>query len=250
LRKSLRIKTRLRNSACLALLLTAPAIAAETTAWNYGAGANNDEGWGELSPEFASCEIGTSQSPIAITFTKIADLPPLKFDYTDTQANIAMRDHTLTVNLENPGTLTIGKDNYHLTQIRFHSPSEHPIRDEDYPLEIHLIHRNEKGQILIVAIMAQFGEENPALSAILAHMKDPTASSTLNPKSLLPQTPGYFSYTGSLTWPPCTEGVEWRILKTPITMSLEQFQPLVKYLQRNARLPQPVYMRTVLESKD
>ena len=243
-----------------AALLIAPAASAEDVPrsenlpWSYGAGANNDEGWALLSPEFAPCTIGTSQSPVSISYTTVSDLPELSFHYSTVTAQLDHKDHTLVIAPSGDNTVTIDHHDYHLVKIKFHSPSEHPILDQDYPMEIHLIHQDENKKILIVAVLVDYGSANDALKAMLPHIFEKTAELTINLNALLP-TPedskplGYYAYSGSLSSPPCTEGVEWRVLKTPITMDRDQFVPLTRVLQRNARLPQPLYLRTISETK-
>ena len=235
-----------RLAATVFLLLASDALA-DAPEWSY---SGDDDEWAAASKDFAACSIGTSQSPVNISYTTLSDLPTLAFHYADTSAHIAMLDRTLVVTLKEGGTLTLDKNKYRFTQIRFHTPSEHPVLGKNYPLEIHLIHRDENGKILIVAVLAELGDENAALQAILAGISDKTPELSLNAKALIPQASGYYAYTGSLSWPPCTEGVEWRILKKTITVSQPQFKQLAQLLSRNARLPQPVYMRTIFESKD
>ncbi len=120
------------------------------------------------------------------------------------------------------------------------------------PLEIELVHKNDKGEMLILSIFAKTGAENAALNALTKHMPTRTVptSFTFNPATLLPAKPGYYAYTGSITVPPCTEGVQWRIYKENITVSKEQLTALATFIGRNARLTQPAYMREVQETRD
>jgi carbonic anhydrase len=236
----------------LVLLLPLSGMADDTApAWSYGAGANNDEGWGELSPGYAVCEIGTSQSPVVIAYTTIADVPPLSFHYGKSTAHMHKKEGTLVITIDGDNTLTIGEQTYHLMEIRFHTPSEHSVQGKNYLLETHFIHKDDKGKILIVAVFANYGESNAAIQVILDGIKtNPAAELAFDPNLLMPERKGYYAYSGSLSWPPCTEGVEWRVLKTPVSVSKEQFKVLASLLQRNARLPQPLYLRTITESTD
>jgi carbonic anhydrase len=138
---------------------------------------------------------------------------------------------------------------YHLKKIQLHSPSEHTVGDNFYPLEIEFIHEEATGKILIVSVFANMGKMSPSLKPILdklAHNKNATI--TFDPAALLPEKHGYFSYTGSLTSPPCTEGVEWRVFKQPIEISKAQLVAITAITGRNSRNTQPVYMRVIQES--
>ena len=225
------------------------------SAFNYDGTQASDEGWGELSANNAACEIGTSQSPINISYTTIADLPKLKFDYRLSNSHIENKENTLVITPDEKNTLSVDGHDYQLKEIRLHSPSEHTVLDKPYALEIHLIHKDGKGQILIVAVFSEADEEqdNEAFAMLSEHLPGNTteiSETVLNITKLLPKKMGYFSYTGSLTWPPCTENVQWRVLKNPISFTSQQFHKLVGILKRNSRLVQPVYMRTVSETKD
>jgi carbonic anhydrase len=232
----------------LFLLATSPALA--NANWDYGAGMIGDEGWGVLSPDFAACEIGGKQSPINIENTLPSDLPALRLDYRSTDAKIALREHTVIVTLKPRNTLQIDTQRYTLTQMRFHSPSEHQIKGRNAPLEIHLIHRDQHEGLLIMVVLVQLGSENPAIATLLEAATKKPYDVTLDMRALHPSALGYYAYEGSMSWPPCTEGVQWRILKNPITLSTQQLRALVRVIGRNARLIQPLNGRVVKESND
>lgn len=224
---------------------------AETPAWNYGEVGDGDEGWGELSPDYAPCTIGTSQSPINISYTTLADLPKLAFHYVNEDALLATKDHTLVVTPTGKSTLSIGgTTTYTLNEIRFHSPAEHSVLSQSAFLEVQLIHKDPEGKLLIVASLANVGGDNTAMEAITEALSAHKTTARFSAEGLVRDASGYFAYSGSLTWPPCTEGVQWRILKQRISISQTQFHILTALLGRNARLPQPVYLRSVQESRN
>jgi len=233
------------------LCLPCPAIAAEKIPeWNYFGGANDDEGWDRISP---LCSDGTSQSPVGIDYTTITAMPPLTIRYGDMKTRIERKEHTLVIDTQGRNTLSVDGHSYRLTQIRIHTPSEHSRQGHTYPIELHFIHHDSKGRIMIAAVFIETGAGNQTLQQFIdnaPHKKDIVVNLSFDPASLLPVDKGYFAYTGSLSWPPCTEGVEWRIFKTPITATKEQLDALEKLISRNARTLQPLYMRTIRETKD
>jgi carbonic anhydrase len=222
--------------------------------WNYIGGANDDEGWGDLSPAYATCTLGGQQSPVGIDETKSTTMGKMKFDYRESDVITQRRELTLIVQFKAGNVVHHEGSDYALKQIRFHTPAEHSVRGENMPLEMHLIHQNAKGEILIIAVQAKVGDTpNAALQAVIDHLPEkgsPEKKARFNPEGLLPEKRGYYAYTGSLSWPPCTEGVSWRVFKQPITISREQIRAIGKLLGRNARLLQPLYLRPILETID
>ena len=223
------------------LLLFVPSVCVAAPDWTYDADYTGQEEWGNLQG-YELCGNGANQSPITISYTKNVIMPPLEFAYNTTKYELKTSDKSFVINLKKAGKITADGIDYSLQRIEFHSPSEHIIGEKYYPLEIHLLHKNANGGILIVAVFAGFGEGNAAL----AHNK--LINPIINPSDLLPKSRGYYSYTGSISYPPCTEGVKWRIMKSPITISKAQLAEITKIVGRNSRLPQPTYMREILES--
>lgn len=236
-----------------ALTATLPAQAEEST-WSYDADVTGQEDWGSLSPLYAPCALGTQQSPVQISYPQIQPLPLLEMRYSPSRATLQLRENTLLITMEENSFVTMGTHRYVLKQIRFHSPSEHTVRDLFWPVEIHFIHKDADGHTLIVAVWAEKGPLNDTLQAILDHAPqkrtDSVLSFSFDPGALLPTSRGYYAYTGSLTSPPCSEGVEWRLFKQPITLSQEQLLALTQRVGRNARLTQPIYMRTIGETRE
>ncbi len=230
------------------LFLTAP-LQAQPMRWSYDADATGQEEWGALSPV---CLLGHAQSPVHIGEVVTADLPPLEFRYVAAPAQLRYDGPNLAVEVEKGNELVIEHKVYHLKKMVMHSPSEHTHRSKFWPLEIELLHDDGAGATLMVSIFAKFGEANAALQPVLdnAPTRPGTTNVTFDPGKLLPTNRGYFAYSGSLTTPPCTEGVEWRLLKQEITISKEQLKLIAGLIGRNARLAQPIYMRKVMGTRD
>lgn len=221
-----------------------------SSVWTYDDDYTGQEDWGYIKG-FEVCEKGSRQSPINITFTKKTKLPKLVFSYDKTEGYIELTHRSFGVQIINGGKVSYDGKSYNLRSIEFHSPNSHKIKDSFNPAEVHLIHEDEKGDILAIAILIVEGEENPAIGAILKqaapHNRDGMVSFEI--LDLLPYSPAYYTYDGSLPYPPCTENVKWIVMKNPISFSEKQFSELVSYTGRNSRLTQPIYMRQVLESQ-
>lgn len=212
--------------------------------WTYDDDYTGQEDWGSL-PGYGLCRSGLRQSPIVISFTKeIQDVRPLNFTYKAGQALSKRSNKSFIIDTRKSGFVRADNTVYWLKTIELHSPSEHMVRETYYPLEIHLVHESSKGKKLIIAVFAKIGTANPIIENIIAAK----TVFPLDVTHLLPKARAYYGYTGSLTHPPCTEGVEWRILKTPIELSKAQLSAITKVVGRNARLPQPLYMREIIET--
>jgi carbonic anhydrase len=223
--------------------------------WGYegeGAPAN----WGKLKPEFALCSTGQSQSPIDIEKTYKTLLDPIGFMYKQTPLKIINNGHSIQVNVEPGSFAMIDGMKYELVQFHFHSPSEHTVKGKFYDMEMHLVHKNEKGDLAVIGVMMKKGQPNKVIQVLWDNVpadvnKETVVSGiSVDASSLLPKDRGAYHYYGSLTTPPCSEGVNWTVLKTPIDVSEEQIQKFKSMMGvGNNRPVQPVDKRFVLESK-
>lgn len=210
--------------------------------------------WTPASASAGLCESGRRQSPIDIRETSHQALPALDFQYASTPLKLADDGHTVRVRFDKGSVLRIGKERFNLQQFHFHTPGGDKIAGEEFPMAAHLLHKSPSGQLLAVVVLFRAGREN-ALLNMLMPLIPPRADGdhvhpevSVNASALLPATRSYFRYTGSVTAPPCTEGVEWIVMKQPLELSAGQ---LARYRARfadNARAVQPVHQRTVLES--
>ena len=212
--------------------------------WTYDEDDTGQEDWGTL-PGYQGCGTGSAQSPIVISYTKPDKAPPFRLNYHMVDGTLTTSKESFAFTVEKGGTLLQGNHHYTLRRIEFHTPSEHMVRDVFFPLEIHLLHQDAEGNYFIVAVFANTSAQNPALQNII----NAQGKTTVDITSLLPADQQYYAYSGSLTYPPCTETVQWRVLKTPITLSQAQLTSITRVVSRNARLPQPLYMRVVTETQ-
>lgn len=222
--------------------------------WSYE-GPAGPAHWGDLEEKFAACKSGMSQSPIDLKDTTAAALENLKTDYKESALTLLNNGHTIQVNYAAGSTLTVDGKTFQLAQFHFHGPSEHLIGGKPAPIEVHLVHKNDKGELAVVGVMIKEGKENKLLASIIKNMpkeknkEKAVAGANINAAELIPASPAYFHYSGSLTTPPCSEGVNWSVMKTPIEASKDQIAKLSKAMGMNARPVQPVNKRAVMETK-
>ncbi|MGR3310783.1 MAG: carbonic anhydrase [Candidatus Brocadiales bacterium] len=229
----------------------APAHVVETH-WGYE-GEAGPEAWGELSPDFALCSNGMNQSPIDISGAAKKNLTDIVFDYRLTTLDILNNGHTIQVNYDKGSSIVIdGTGRYKLKQFHFHAPSEHTVNGKHFAMEMHLVHQSDDGELAVVGVLIEDGIYNwsfipvwdnlPAGSGEEHHLNNVM----VNVKDLLPGNRLYYRYDGSLTTPPCTEGVKWFVLTTPIKLSESQVASFKAIVHNNNRPVQPLNNREVL----
>jgi carbonic anhydrase len=226
------------------------------TAWSYN-GVRGPEHWGDLDPDYAPCKDGREQSPIDVQGEEKADLPALRFEYESGPLNIINNGYTaVRVDYVHSGDfLVVGDQRYELTQFHFHRPSEEYIHGKQYDMVLHLMHKSGDGKIAGVAVLLQAGKPNLTIQTLWKYMPQAVGGVQeipgveVNPANLLPGNTAYYTYAGSQTAPPCTEGVTWFVLKTPIQISQEQVNTFAKLYPHDVRPVQPLNGRVVKESR-
>jgi len=222
---------------------------AHHTHWSY-AGHEGPEHWGELSEEYKLCSTGQTQSPVDIEGTADKDLAALVPNYNVAGSSILDNGHTVQVNFAQGDKLTVGDHIYALKQFHFHTPSENHISGKAFPMEVHLVHADEQGHLAVIGVMFTEGKANPTLTAMLAEMPqgknhEEALKEGLSAKGLLPADLDYYTFNGSLTTPPCTEGVTWLSLAHPIEASKEQINEMHVRLGNNNRPVQELHARVI-----
>jgi carbonic anhydrase len=229
------------------------------TQWTYE-GPTGAEHWSDLDPGYAACNVGKEQSPIDIRNAEKTELPAIRFEYKSGPLKYLINNgHTIRVNYHDAqGTgsfLIAGGRRYQLTQFHFHRPSEEYINGKPYDMEVHMMHQSIDGKVAGVAVLLKTGSTNPTIQQIWGHMpetvgkEEEIAGVEVNPTSLLPHDTAYYTYMGSLTAPPCTEGVTWFVLKTPVDISAEEINAFAQLYPRDVRPVQPLNGRVVKESQ-
>jgi len=238
---------------------TAPATAHEKgdsghgeVHWSYS-GATGPQSWSQLQPEFSTCAVGKRQSPINIDDTTTLQGPAeaLQFNYQPSNAVVVNNGHTIQVNLQGNNTLTVRGSTYALLQFHFHTPSEEQVNYRNFAMVVHLVHRNAEGQLAVVAVLLEPGEANALIDKVWTYMpldvNDAvrTPAGLIDVSELLPKDQRYYQFMGSLTTPPCTEGVLWMVLKQPTQISAAQLRLFQQLYPNNARPVQPLNNRPV-----
>lgn len=219
------------------------------TIWGY-AGDIGPKSWSELSPDYALCREGKEQSPIDLVWKQPESKTPIQFDYKPTAYEIVNNGHGIQINLENGNTATINGEPYTLFQMHLHSPSEHTISGRWYDAELHLVHRNARGEVAMIGVLYLVGSISADLALLLPQLPQVKGVTNkgqgkIDPMSFIPYTKTHYRYQGSLTKPPCSEGVTWTVYNTPKTLSANQLEKLRELYYRNYRPVQPVNGRKV-----
>jgi carbonic anhydrase len=240
---------------------TRPAVPdAEAPEWHYE-GAEGPANWGRLSPKFAACGEGRNQSPIDITKATPAASAQLRTTFLPAELRIAHHEHmadginnghTIQINYPDAETLTLGGVAYQLTQYHFHSPSEHTVDGKRFPMEMHLVHKSADDRLAVVGVFIAEGAHNKAFDPVWANLPRQKGVETHYPRvtvdvdALLPTVRTSYRYDGSLTTPPCSEGVSWIVMTTPIEFSGEQLAAFTRLIKDNNRPVQNLNGRTIL----
>lgn len=224
--------------------------------WGY-TGEEDPAHWGDLDPKYAECKLGGSQSPINISVKNTVHttgLEPIKFDYKSSAVSVINNGHTVQVNIEEGSTITIDEKVFELKQFHFHAPSENHIDGKEFPLEAHFVHAAEDGSLAVVAVMFKDGKDNPIINKVwkkMPHKMGEKVACKLSAKminDMLPADKSYYRFDGSLTTPPCSEGVRWFVMKNYSEVSKEEVEEFSHTMHHpNNRPLQPTNARKVLD---
>ncbi len=222
--------------------------------WSYS-GTTGAEKWGSLSKDYAVCSQGQRQTPIDIRNTVKADLPAINFAYKTVPLSIIDNGHSIQVDTPDAGNITVEGETYELIQFHFHKPSEEKINGKIYDMVVHLVHQSKDGKLAVVAVLLDAGKEHSLIRTLWTHLPLETEKPLvrnevqIDPNLLLPSKRSYYTFFGSLTTPPCSEGVLWLVLKTPMQVSKEQLAGFATRYKNNARPIQGVNNRVIKESR-
>ena len=219
--------------------------------WAYeGAGAANH--WGDLKEEFALCKTGKAQSPIDIKTASLTDeeLPAINVSYSATPLTVINSGYGVKVNYAAGSSITVGGKSYDLLQFHFHTPSEHTIDGKAFEMVAHLVHKAADGQLGVIGVLFEAGAENAVIGKVFDNLpakgeEKAVAGESINVADILPSDLAYYNYSGSLTTPPCSEGVHWMVLTTPVQASADQIAKLAGVIKGNARPVQAINDRVI-----
>jgi len=230
---------------------SAPSAHAEVH-WTY-TGETGPDRWGALQAEWSPCG-GAGQSPVDIDHTaksEATDHPVLQILHRPHVADEVNNGHTIQVNYTQGDTLRLGSDVYALKQYHFHAPSEHTVRGKRYPMEMHLVHQADDGRLAVIGVFIEQGAHNKAFDPIWSNLPRTAGGEshldnvTVDVDQLLPRKSAVYRYDGSLTTPPCSEGVKWMVMATPIQLSAEQIGAFRGVIDGNSRPVQALNGRVV-----
>ena len=213
--------------------------------------------WGTLADEWKTCSLGQEQSPVDITYSRESSaLGPIKFNWGTTPLKIKNNGHTLQVNYAPGSSIRVNGVNYQLLQFHFHAPSEHTIGRKAAEMEAHFVHVSDQGVLAVIGILMRGGSENRVLKKILHYapgegVEVTVAGESINGNELLPKDRDYYNYAGSLTTPPCSEGVRWHVLKDSVSVGTGQASEFEHLFHGSTARPvQPLNNRRILRNDD
>jgi len=220
--------------------------------WDY-AGSGGPQAWSSLKPEFAACSSGQRQSPIDIRGGLAVDLEPVRFEYQASRFAVVDNGHTVQVNLAQGNAIEVAGKRYELLQFHFHRPSEERIDGRQFEMSLHLVHKNSEGQLAVVGLLFDKGQANAVMQQVwnnlpLEKNEEMKAAGNMELADLLPGDRRYFTYMGSLTTPPCSEGVKWIVMRQPVTLTKDQIDIFARMYPMNARPIQSASGRRIMQS--
>ena len=219
--------------------------------WAYE-GATGPEHWGELSADFKVCNLGLEQTPVDLKGAVRAVVGRLDISFQPMKLRVVNNGHTIQVNCDAGSASEIGGTRFELVQFHFHHPSEHLLAGKAFDLECHFVHRSAAGDLAVIGVFIRPGASNSGLEPVWAAMPreqgpERATGMVFDPSDLLPKERGYFRYAGSLTTPPCSEGITWTIFKEPVEASPEQIRQFASLFPVNARSVQSIHRRFLLD---
>jgi len=226
---------------CAGLLLSSTLFAA---GWDYD--AHGPAHWSQLNAEYRLCSDGKNQSPLDLTNMTRAEISVPSMSYHSSPGQVVDNGHAIQWTPDQKMSVLFNKQTYSLLQIHFHTPSEHTLNGISFPAEAHMVHQDATGNLLVVGVFFKSGNSNAFIENLLTDLQNQKAS-TLHPAGLLPKDKRILNYSGSLTTPPCSEGVTWVVMQEPNTLSPSQLAELTSKHDGNARPVQPINARMVLK---
>jgi carbonic anhydrase len=232
--------------------LAAAQAAAQTTPWDYE-GKRGELNWGKLDPAYRACSKGHEQSPIDIRGAHLNKaLQPIEFHYIAGPVTLVNDGHTIVANVRPGSYIVVAGVRYELVEFDFHHPGEEPVRGKLSDMSVHLMHRSADGKLAILAVrlMEDMGSPNAVLAALWPHLPrtsgaTETVAEMVNAGGLLPADRGYWTYMGSLTTPPCTEGMRWFVFEQDLSLSRNQLRVFAALFRVNSRDLQEAHGRRI-----
>lgn len=233
------------------IILVGVALADEGPKWGYS-GAEGPANWGALDPQYSLCSTGKEQSPVDIPANAAVNPADITFKYAPSGLTVLNNGHTIQANYDPGSAIIVGGKTYNLLQFHFHAKSEHTLNGQPTDMEIHFVHQAADKQLAVVGVMLKRGAENRAYAPVMVSIPTqpgdpkPVAGVTVNAADMLPPDHAYYRYNGSLTTPPCSEGMQWLVMTTPVQLSDAQMAAYEKVFPNTARPVQALLGRVFL----
>jgi len=239
----------------LMTFMSLTAFASGKVHWGYE-GHEGPGNWGNLSEDFFACKDGRSQSPVNIITKETinVDMPAISFNYKDSAVNLVNNGHALQQNYDGGSYIVINGVKFQLLQFHFHAPSENTVNGKYFAMEAHLVHRSDSGELAVVGVLLEKGDTNKFMDIFWSSMpkeagKEKKLNKKINASDFLPSDKRYYHFDGSLTTPPCSEGVHWYVLQNPVPVSEKQVSAFTKnIIEHNERPVQPLNARNILKN--
>jgi carbonic anhydrase len=230
-----------------------------TVHWSYE-GEDGPQHWGNLSPDYAPCKEGKEQSPVDLGSAVEISGTPLERSYQPARlsmshqqhaADLLDNGHTIQIDWAKGSTVTLDRVEFELVQLHFHAPSEHTVDGRHYPLEIHYVHASPDGKLAVVGLFVEEGQHDPLMDPVIENLPSRPGETrhvegvVYSVSEMFPGRDHYYEYMGSLTTPPCSEGVRWVILAEPIEASADQISAVASRIAENNRPVQSLGSRQV-----
>lgn len=238
-----RLTSRILVVAAGSLALASTASAQESVEWSYE-GETGPAHWADLSPAFRACGEGSRQSPIDLRDATERRTAPIRTAYTPSAVGLEHNGETVELRSDLAQTLYVGAKAYSLVQMHFHSPAEHSVARRIWPLEIHFVHQAADGERAVLGALVRRGRHNDAFRLVRRALPRTAGAEArvdvpVDLEGLLPASRRAYRYAGSLTTPPCSEGIRWMVLEQPVRLSRRQIEGVRESVEGNARPVQP-----------
>jgi carbonic anhydrase len=245
-------KQKAAKAAAAVVAAKAPPPRVYGTHWTYE-GESGPANWSRINSDWAKCSTGSRQSPIDIRDGMKVDLEQIAFDYRPSGFNVTDNGHTVQVTVGPGNYLSVAGRTFELQQFHFHRPAEERVNGKGFEMVVHLVHKDPEGRLAVLALLLERGKPQPTIQTVWNNLpleKGDTATPTivLDPNDMLPQRRDYYTFMGSLTTPPCTEGVLWLVMKEPVQASPAQLALFSRLYPFNARPIQASSGRMIKES--
>ena len=247
-----RAAARAKRAAVVKAAPPPPPPVARGTHWSYE-GDSGPANWSKINVDWAKCGNGSRQSPIDIRDGMKVELEQISFDYHPSSFNVVDNGHTVQVGVSGGNYITVQNRMFELQQFHFHRPSEERINGKAFEMVVHLVHRDAEGRLAVLALLLERGAPQATIQTVwnnlpLEKLETMQPTILLDPAEMLPVRRDYYTYMGSMTEPPCSEGVLWMVMKQPVQASPAQMALFSRLYPLNARPIQPTNGRIIKES--